>query len=263
MPELDGEIFGFVGKRGKGKTLVALQIALRLADDLDKDLCFNFTIDGRGFAKYCKACGYRNLLQRFYRGGVRVRGTSCGLDLWMAEQDTIYVLDEASIWCDARNWAKLPEQFKQELSYCRHTGKILFCIAQNYQEVDSRLRNQTNMVIICDGFTTRDKQTGIKQMKLKVCLGYQTEGYEQIPSKKTRWSGTKMLIQKLLKAQFRFISFLDYYDQLLFKVYNSFDRDLFSNEPVMSNPPYQLKVLRFKRISYSEAEFQKKLEASR
>lgn len=261
MPELDGEIFGFIGKRGKGKTLVALQIALRLADDLDKDLVFNFTIDGRGFKRYCKACGYRNLLQRFYQGGIRVKGTSCGLDLWMDAPDTIYILDEASIWCDARNWSKLPEQFKQDLSYCRHTGKILFWIAQNYQEVDSRLRGQTNMIILCDGFTKRNKETGEKQLKLKVSLGYEIEVYEQILSKKHRWSGTKMLFQKMMKAQFRFLSFLDYYDQLLFRVYNSFDRDLFSGEPTMSNPPLQMRIRKYRRVSFSEDEFIQYLRA--
>ncbi|MEQ8464446.1 zonular occludens toxin domain-containing protein [Coleofasciculus sp. E1-EBD-02] len=252
---LDGEIFAFIGKRGNGKSLIALQMALRMADDLDMKLRFNFTINGVAFRRYCKACGYTNLLRRFYEGGVQVRGMSGGLDLWMEDPDFIYVLDEAGIWCDSRRWNSLPPQFLADLALMRHSGKVLFWISQNYDHVDKRLRDQTDMVISCESYTGRDKQTGEKKLKLKFYLGFIREAYEQIQTKRLTWSVSKTYIKKLFGAKFRFCSFPDKYDLLLFAVYDSFDRDLTTGDPVMTNPPVVLKVRKYRRISLTEAEF--------
>ncbi len=123
---ISGQIYGVVSSpsappRGSGKTLIALQLALAQADELESGICCNFSINGRELVKSCPMLGYYNLLKQYQAGRIQVIPASDGkkvsLEKFMsAGNRTIYVLDEASIFANSRSWSSMSPQFMANLS---------------------------------------------------------------------------------------------------------------------------------------------------
>jgi hypothetical protein len=72
--------------------------------------------------------------------------------------------------------------------------------------------------------------------------------------KEKTWSIIKALFKKTWAAKYRFFQPVDAYDRLLFKVFDSFAKDIQSGEPVMDKP-VTFSPIRGRRVTFNENEF--------
>mgnify|MGYP001809934773 CR=1 FL=1 len=241
---LSGQIYGVVSApsappRGSGKSLIALALALRQADDLKYGICCNFSLNGKELVKYCQMMGYYNLLQQYQAGQIQVlpaaEGKKVDLEKFMgAGNRMVYLLDEASIFANSRNWSQMSAQFMANLSRARHDGNKLWWITQVYSQVDKQLRQQTDFIVQANSILRYDERLGTEGVVCKIHYIYPRNDYDYIDSKRESWGGLKTTLQEFSRARFRLWGPLTEADKCLFRVYNSFEN--FDDTPRLSYP---------------------------
>lgn len=142
---------------GSGKTWVGLAIALQLAEQLKYDVVANFALEARELAYYFQMCGYKHLYLKLIKNeGIYVKpicspdGRHLELENWMDRSRTIYILDEAGVFLNSRNFRNVSMQFLSDLAQIRHDGRRLIHIEQFYDQVDKQLRSLTSSYIQAD-----------------------------------------------------------------------------------------------------------------
>lgn len=261
---IPGPITGFIGLPGSGKSFYALKLGLYLANKIEYDICFNFSINESALYEYCILNGYTWLCHRISRGKLICR-ESVDLQKFMPDRETriLYILDEAGVYLNARSFQDTPKTFLHSLAQIRHDSKLLFWCAQYYDQVDRIIRDLSASICLCNSITKYSASLGNLEIVGKKAFLFDSSSYKIYSTKVDgKVTGIKhLLAQKKLSLKC-FFGPLDFEDKLLFATYNSFGErvggDLQKKSSSKVNFFNKIKVSRGIQVNYSEQEFKSK-----
>lgn len=121
----------FVGRRGTGKSLAATDLILRRLD-AGELVYANYPVSLWKHGREVARAGYVGSL----------------LDCIPVENATI-VIDEASTWCNAREWARVPSSIVSGWQQSRKRSVQWVFTAQHESRVDVTIRELVDWVVIC------------------------------------------------------------------------------------------------------------------
>lgn len=245
---IPGPITGVCGSQGNpigsGKSFIALSIAFQLAEQLGYDVVTNFALDARELACYFQMCGYLGLYLKIIKNqGVYVRsvcsddGKKLELETWMDKPRTIYVLDEAGVFTNARNFKNISMQFLSDLAQIRHDGRRLIHISQFYDQVDKQLRALTSSYIQADCQCKYDAELDSTKILWKNYKLYEARKFIVLQKKLENGSsagGLKYWFQSMSLSMKTWMGRLTENDKQLFNCYGSFMR--VDQLPAIQNP---------------------------
>lgn len=232
---IPGPITAVIGLPGAGKSFYALKIALRHIEDLQlKHLITNFDIDETKLYEYCSLAGYTYILSRIPRNFLIVRECS-NIGRWLVDGDSLYILDESGIYLNSREFSAGGQErrdFLQCVSKIRHKNRLLFWVAQYYEQVDRVLRDLTASVLHCDSQTKYSKEIRNLVIHLQKAFLYDAVGWKLYCSKVDgKKKGFKALFQQNQLALQSWIAPLSDGDKVIFEIYSSFgDSDFAESE---------------------------------
>jgi len=93
--------------------------------------------------------GWTIRLTRHYYEAECITNKRDFIDAMCTRQNTIFFLDEASVWINAYDWKEMPEQFYDRLNQIRKDGIHLVYTSQQFDYVAPRLRDHTNPIVEC------------------------------------------------------------------------------------------------------------------
>ena len=245
-----GEIYGVVSApgshpRGSGKSLVAIQLAIAQANLLNYGLIFNFDINAMALYRYCLYEGYYNVIRKIRDGFVKVRsvivsdgkkGFKTDLTAFVKEGGYVYILDEAGVFADSHKWQQISDKFKADLALLRKFGIRLWWISQYYEQVVTKLREQTNYIVECCSILKASRElNGAAKIYRKQYNVYTNLDYQRLYSKRQQWSFLKRFFENWKSAFVRSGAILGQADLLTFKVYESFGQ--IGDNPQIYNIP--------------------------
>lgn len=257
---LSGQVYGVVSApdappRGSGKTFIALQLALRQAEDLNFGICCNFDLNGKELLKYLRACRYVNLMKQFEMGRIIVRPTinkgQIDIENFLKGGRCVFLLDEAAIFANSRSAMDKKSgimQFLADIAQVRKDGIRVWWIAQVYGEVDKQIRNQTDFIVEANSLLRYNEQLKADAMWIKLHLIYKRNKYEMMESKRESWTGLKLMFKQYSNSIHKIWGFIEPIDRQLFKVYQSFGR--LDKNPKLYNIPNFEKIIT--KIDYNE-----------
>jgi hypothetical protein len=257
-------IIGLAGAIGSGKSFTQLREALQYADDRQKMLVTNFSINIRELYKYamlakeadsriqwavyelryllaftCRALGLKKypypkktprlpwIAWMCLHGGiVRIPSPSNLQSLFLP--NSVVCLDEAGIFLNSREFAKTPRALLADLAQSRKYGCDLFWCAQFESQVDAQVRLLTQFWIHCDSLSGYDKKLKRPRLLWKNIFWFKAGDYYN-------WLQNLRDKSSYFKTRFAY-SFkcisgpLNAADKQLFKVFDSFSRLDFSKE---------------------------------
>lgn len=236
-----GPITGILGLPGTGKSFVALMAGFEMAEELRLGVVTNFTLDAKVLYQYFLSSGYIWLLSQLIHGnGVRVRSCADGQYLtltdFMQETKTLYIIDEAGVYLNSRNFKNIPLDFLSNLAQIRHDCRRLFWISQYREQVDKTLRELTASYIEADCPTRYSRRLGNTELVGKSYKVFTAKNYDAYERKilSGQMTGFKAHINSLRLAEKTWSGNLTSVDRLLFQVYGSFAR--VESKPVLLNP---------------------------
>ena len=225
-----GPISGILGLPGSGKTFIALLAGFEMAEELHLDIVCNFPLNAKALYYYFLLNGYTWLLSRLIHGDIQVRscanGSQLALSNFMQEKGTLYLIDEAGVYLNSRNFKNIPLDFLSDLAQIRHDCRRLFWIAQYRDQVDKTLRELTASYIVADCPTRYSRKLGNTELVGKYYRIFTTKNYEVYEKKIISGSvaGIKATLTSMKLAEKTIVGGLTNIDKLLFKAYGSFLR---------------------------------------
>ena len=235
-----GPITGVLGLPGTGKTFIALIAGFEMAEELQLDVVVNFSLNARALYYYFSGLGYTWLLGRLLQGGIKVRSCAEGSDLklteFMQETNTLYLIDEAGVYLNARNFKNIPLQFLSDIAQIRHDSRRLFWISQYKEQVDRNLREMSASYIVADCPTRYSHKLKNTELVSKYYRIFTAKNYSVFEKKilSGALTGAKAAINSARLSDKIIVGSLTEYDRLLFKAYGSFLR--VEDKPTMQFP---------------------------
>jgi hypothetical protein len=89
----------------------------------------------------------------------------------LALDNCLVVIDEASVWCDANDWQKLPWDFKHYLRQSGKRGMDIWCTAQCFSHVDGQIRSLTSILWAVDRYINQIWMRGRDPVKKERSYG--------------------------------------------------------------------------------------------
>jgi hypothetical protein len=215
-------IFGIIGPQGSGKSFSCFKLLCQFADFAEYDLCFNFYVNLDALYEYCVSCGYLWLASRILHNRIRYKDSE-DLEDFMDLPKTIYVMDEAGVYMNSREFQPIPKSFLHDLAQVRHDSKILVWCAQYADMVDRVLRELTAGYCQCLSVTRFNKKLGNYELYWQKIYVYNARQYKIYLSKvDSKMSGFKFWINSRKLADWHFEGVLSTEDKLIFDIYQSF-----------------------------------------
>lgn len=225
-----GPITGVVGLPGSGKTFIALTAGFEMAEELHLDVIANFSLNARALYYYFLGQGYTWLLSRLLHGGIKVRSCAEGSELrlsqFMRETNVLYLIDEAGVYLNSRNFKNIPLDFLSDLAQIRHDSRRLFWIAQYRSQVDRTLRELTASYVVAECPTKYSHKLKNTELVGKYYRIFTAKNYDIYDKKIASGSltGLKATLNSMRLSDKVIMGQLTDYDRLLFKAYGSFLR---------------------------------------
>ncbi|HBL11650.1 MAG TPA: hypothetical protein DD379_09620 [Cyanobacteria bacterium UBA11162] len=235
-----GPITGVLGLPGTGKTFIALVAGFEMAEELHLDVVSNFPLNAKALYYYFLLNGYTWLLSRLIHGKIQVRSCASGSELalsnFMQEKGTLYLIDEAGVYLNSRNFKNIPLDFLSDLAQIRHDCRRLFWIAQYRDQVDKTLRELTASYIVADCPTRYSRKLSNTELVGKYYRIFTAKNYDVYEKKIVSGSvtGIKATVTSMKLAEKTIVGGLTDVDRLLFKAYGSFLR--VEAKPELINP---------------------------
>lgn len=247
-----GPITGVLGLQGAGKTFAALKFALQVAETLEYDLCFNFSIDLKKLFYYCLDCGYSYLLGRILSGdGVRCR-SSADLQAFMDRPKTLYLLDEAGVYLNSRRFRDISVDFISDLAQIRHDGKLLWWVAQYADMVDRVLRELTASFLVAESTLRFNKKLGNSEIIWQNFALFDNKKFKLF--EKASEDRARLFAQFFRKRKYAIFTWggmLSPTDKYLFKVYKSFGSKVGGDIELINKNFYKRK---YTKVNHHEIE---------
>ncbi|HEY9758736.1 MAG TPA: zonular occludens toxin domain-containing protein [Oculatellaceae cyanobacterium] len=142
------------GKQGGGKSYGMFEDGFEWIEREKKDgLVTNQPINIEALYKYAKSKGFKHLMGVCKKGNIIcVKNTEGFLNTALTIENALIIVDEAGIFLNRHNWAKLRKEnpyFINDVCMGRKAGQDLFYCAQSYNMVDAELLSVTNHFVYC------------------------------------------------------------------------------------------------------------------
>lgn len=154
---LQPAIFGLTGKPGAGKSYFATRLILAEIKEQNRPIVSNVPINQKALREYVKKDFYYYPLDTYsdnkafftnrgyYNIEVENLGSNVDFKPLLKEDDegVLFIIDEAQLYFNARNWKHMPQATMSYISTIRHVGDSLIWMCQKYSDIDSQIRGKT------------------------------------------------------------------------------------------------------------------------
>ena len=151
-------IQGFIGEVGSGKTLALMQAALKEANRRKYGITANFDINVNEVYKYGEKFKKDNLKRICDDGRILCYPNDSQRDILFRYPQSIVLIDELGTKMKSRDWQKntFNGRVLDFMAMCRHTRNLVFWTAQFADQADKYVRELTQWVGWCNGFSVPD-----------------------------------------------------------------------------------------------------------
>ena len=171
---LQHNVIGITGRFGSGKSLRAMELAVRNSERARLPIVCNFPVCERSLRSYAKAMGFN-----WVSACARILYVPLFDDInqiWKY-RDCIFVLDEAGIFVNSRFWKNTSKEFLKNLFQIRHLNIHLIVVFQNAAQVDKQLRENIQHWVVCKSLSVYSVELKLPRMFARFCFHYSVEKF--------------------------------------------------------------------------------------
>ena len=155
---LQPAIFGLTGKPGAGKSYFATRLIIaEIKEGKNRPIVSNVPINKKKLREYVGKDFFYYPLDTYtdnkaffsnrgyYNLDVEDLGANVDFAPLLKEDDegVLFIIDEAHLYFNARNWKHMPQATISYISTIRHVGDSLIWMCQKYSDIDSQIRGKT------------------------------------------------------------------------------------------------------------------------
>ncbi len=155
---LQPAIFGLTGKPGAGKSYFATRLIIaEITKGMNRPIVTNVPINEKKLREYVQKDFYYYPLETYTdnktfftnRGyyKIEIDNHDANIDfkplLKEDDEGVLYIVDEAHLYFNARNWKQMPQCTISYAKTIRHVGDSLIWMSQKYSDIDAQLRGTT------------------------------------------------------------------------------------------------------------------------
>jgi len=156
---LQAGIIGCFGKPGAGKSYFATKVILEEVKGENRPIVTNVPIKAEEVQKQTGKQPYIYQLETFtnnmffftQRGDYKIdlpefeKDEAVNFNSFLKEHDegVLYIIDEAGLYFNARNWRYMQGSTMSYFTFIRHVGDTCLWLSQNYTDVDKQIRGKT------------------------------------------------------------------------------------------------------------------------
>jgi hypothetical protein len=155
---LQPAIFGLTGKPGAGKSYFATRLIIaEITKGKNRPIVSNVPINKKKLREYVKKDFYYYDLETYtdnkafftnrgyYHIDVDDLGGNVDFKPLLQENDegVLFIIDEAHLYFNARNWKHMPQATISYITTIRHVGDSLIWMCQRFSDIDSQIRGKT------------------------------------------------------------------------------------------------------------------------
>jgi hypothetical protein len=217
--------YSVCGLGGSGKSLYQLHFACKLANRKRTILVSNLALNLEELHKYCGMLKYGWLAHQIEMNRVhQLPGLDNVLKLFEYRRATI-LLDEAGVFFNSRNYAKMPPQVLAAMAQLRHDGNDLIWAAQYFDQVDKSFRMLCHRSTHAYGVSRYSPRLKNDELTFRNWATFDPNSYEKwLEDKKARSPGIGGFIRTRMAAMKVESGLLREIDRQAFKCFSSFDR---------------------------------------
>ena len=171
---LQHNVIGITGSFGGGKSLRAVELAIRFANRTRKPLVFNFPVNETAIRAYARSLGYF-----WVSSCARILYVDLFDDinrLW-TYRNSVFVLDEAGIFANARLWKSLSKDFLKNLVQVRKLNVHLIIVFQYIDQVDKQIRQNIQHWVWCRSWSIYSNKLQAPRMFARFAFHYDVEKF--------------------------------------------------------------------------------------
>ena len=155
---LQPAIFGLTGKPGAGKSYFATRLIIaEITKGKNRPIVSNVPINKKKLREYVKKDFYYYDLETYtdnkafftnrgyYHIDVDDLGANVDFKPLLKDNDegVLFIIDEAHLYFNARNWKHMPQATISYITTIRHVGDSLIWMCQRFSDIDSQIRGKT------------------------------------------------------------------------------------------------------------------------
>ncbi len=154
---LQPAIFGLTGKPGAGKSYFATRLIIaEITKGKNRPIVSNVPINKKKLREYVKKDFYYYPLDTYtdnkafftnrgYYNFECPTGENIDFAPLLKDNDegVLYIIDEAHLYFNARNWKHMPQATISYITTIRHVGDSLIWMCQRFSDIDSQIRGKT------------------------------------------------------------------------------------------------------------------------
>ena len=155
---LQPAIFGLTGKPGAGKSYFATRVIIaEIMEGKNRPIVSNVPINKEKLREYTRKDFYYYPLETYTdnkafftnRGYYQIDDLPCTENIDFApllkedDEGVLFIIDEAHLYFNARNWKHMPQATISYITTIRHVGDSLIWMCQKFTDIDSQIRGKT------------------------------------------------------------------------------------------------------------------------
>ena len=204
-------LIGITGPFGSGKSLLAVEKAISLADRFKKQLIFNFPVNKAALRQYASQMGYHWVARNAMIRQIEVEDDL--MQLWQYH-NSVVVFDEAGIFTNARAWKTLGKDFLKPLFQIRHINIHMLVVFQFHDQVDRQIREVFQTWVRCRSISVYDPVLQLPRMHFRMAYYYTPEKFIKLEND---ISAKAAMVRPWLwatKVEYRYLPIFSFYHSL-------------------------------------------------
>lgn len=171
-------VIGVTGQFGSGKTLHAVERAIKFCNFFQKRLVVNFPINHKAAREYARYMGYHWFAGNAFIYQIETSPDDPATLMRMFDKkDSVVVIDEGGVFLNARFWKVVGRDFLQNLFQIRHLNIHLFLVFQFHDQVDKQFRMIIQEWERCDSWGFYDKKLKLPRIIARFVYRYKVEKF--------------------------------------------------------------------------------------
>ena len=167
-------VVGITGPFGSGKSLYAMQLAIKYAEKARKPIYCNFPVNIVELRKYARRRGYHWVASCARIAYVELFDD---LNLLWKYRDCVFVFDEGGVFANSRSFKSMPKEFLKNLFQVRKLNVHLLIVFQFYEQVDKQIRLVFQHWVRCKSISVYDKKLGAPRLLVRYAFHYTPEKF--------------------------------------------------------------------------------------